>query len=106
MGHLEENGFSVKKKNVREAGLIGVKREHGVPKALHSCHTAVVQGYVIEGHVPADLIKRMLTDKPSHLGLGVPGMPIGAPGMYGPNPEPYKVIAFDDKGNTWVYANR
>jgi hypothetical protein len=106
VGHLEANGFSVNKKNVTGAALIAVKREQGVPSTLRSCHTAVVQGYVIEGHVPADVIKRLLTDRPPHRGLGVPGMPVGSPGMEGPNPQPYDIFAFDHKGGMEVYANR
>lgn len=106
MGHLEANGFSVTLKELSQSQLRGVKVKYGVPKALYSCHTALVQGYVIEGHVPADLIKSLLTDKPPLKGLGVPGMPAGSPGMEGPNPQPYEVIAFDHKGMMRVYANR
>jgi hypothetical protein len=65
-----------------------------------------VQGYVIEGHVPADLIHRLLKEKPEVLGLAVPGMPIGSPGMEGPNPEPYEILTFDKSGRTAVFAKR
>jgi hypothetical protein len=65
-----------------------------------------VQGYVIEGHVPADLIHRLLKEKPALVGLAVPGMPVGSPGMEGPNPQHYEVISFDNKGRTSVYARR
>ena len=106
MGHLEANGFSVRTNDVTGADLRAVKRTQGVPEALHSCHTAVVEGYVLEGHVPADLIKRLLAERSTERGLGVPGMPIGSPGMEGPNPQPYDIIAFDHKGGTRVYASR
>jgi len=65
-----------------------------------------VQGYVIEGHVPADLIQRLLKERPAVAGLAVPGMPVGSPGMEGPNPQPYEVISFDKAGRTSVYARR
>ena len=65
-----------------------------------------MQGYVIEGHVPADLIQRLLKERPAVAGLAVPGMPVGSPGMAGPNPQPYEVISFDKAGRTSVYARR
>ena len=79
-----------------------------MPRVLYSCHTAVVEGYVIEGHVPADLIDRLLRERPRLAGLAVPGMPAGAPGMEAPGhlPERYQVIAFDNNGNTSVFASR
>ena len=77
-----------------------------VPEKLYSCHTALVQGYVIEGHVPADLIQRLLKERPAVAGLAVPGMPVGSPGMEGANPQPYEVISFDKAGRTFVYARR
>jgi hypothetical protein len=88
--------------------LTPVKKQAGVPVALHGCHTALVEGYVIEGHVPADLIDRLLRERPAVLGLAVPGMPVGSPGMEAPGrpPERYQVIAFDRAGRTTVYATR
>lgn len=88
--------------------LAPVKRRLGVPPALQSCHTAVVEGYVIEGHVPADLIDRLLRERPSVVGLAVPGMPVGSPGMETPGQaaERYQVLAFDQKGRTTVFATR
>jgi len=79
-----------------------------VPRALQSCHTAVVEGYVIEGHVPADLIDRLLRERPSVVGLAVPGMPVGSPGMEVPGraAERYQVLAFDQKGRITVFASR
>ncbi len=106
MGHLESNGFSVALKSVSEFELNAVKLKYGIPRSLHSCHTALVDGYVIEGHVPADLINGLLKDKPTLTGLGVPGMPIGSPGMEGPNPQPYEVFAFNSDGTARVYARR
>src|SRR5215218_7484660 len=71
-----------------------------VPELLRSCHTATLEGYVVEGHVPADVIKQLLRDRPRVEGLAVPGMPAGSPGMESPNPKPYDVIAFDAAGKT------
>lgn len=86
--------------------LADVKDKYRVPEKLRTCHTAVIDGYVIEGHVPADLIVKLLKEKPAVVGLGVPGMPIGSPGMEGGKPEPYTVFAFDKNGKTSVYAKR
>ena len=88
--------------------LAPIKQKLGVPRALQSCHTAVVEGYVIEGHVPADLIDRVLRERPAVVGLAVPGMPIGSPGMEAPGraPERYQVLTFDRNGRTTVYASR
>ena len=92
--HLRANGFTA---TVRDtAGMAAVKARLGVPRALGSCHTAEIGGYVIEGHVPADAIKRLLAEKPEARGLAVPGMPIGSPGMEGGTPEIYEVILFGD----------
>jgi hypothetical protein len=106
VGHLLTNGFKVKKENVSESELIRVKEKYGVPTSLFSCHTAIIENYVIEGHVPADVIYRLLKEKPAIVGLGVPGMPIGSPGMAGPNPQRYEVIAFDRNGQKSVYARK
>jgi hypothetical protein len=88
--------------------LAPIKQKLGVPRALQSCHTAVVEGYVIEGHVPADLVDRLLRERPSIAGLAVPGMPIGSPGMEVPGrpSERYTVLAFDRSGRTTPYATR
>jgi hypothetical protein len=106
VGHLQANGFKVQKKDVFGKQFTDVKSKYGVPHRLYSCHTAVIDGYVIEGHVPADLIKRMLKERPAIIGLAVPGMPVGSPGMEGPKPEPYEVLTFDKQGRTTVYARR
>jgi len=85
-----------------------IKRRHGVPLKLSSCHTAIVSGYVIEGHVPADLIDRLLTERPRVTGLTVPGMPPGSPGMEVPGhpAQRYEVLTFDKAGATRVFAVR
>ena len=106
VGHLQANGFKVQKRDVFGKQFTDVKSKYGVPQRLYSCHTAVIDGYVIEGHVPADLIKRMLIEKPTIIGLAVPGMPVGSPGMEGPKPEPYEVFTFDKQDRTTVYARR
>jgi hypothetical protein len=90
--HLRQAGFPVIVKNAKE--LQTIKKGLGVPDRLASCHTAEVKGYVIEGHVPADAIKRLLREAPEAVGLAVPGMPIGSPGMEGGTPEVYEVVMF------------
>ncbi len=106
MVHLQANGFKVDKKDMSNAELDKIKAKYGIPPQFASCHTGVVQGYVIEGHVPADLIDRLLKEKPAVIGLAVPGMPAGSPGMEGPRSEPYNVYAFDRQGQVWIYARR
>jgi hypothetical protein len=87
--------------------LSEVKARLGVPSSLESCHTAISGPYVFEGHVPADLIKRFMTERPTALGLAVPGMPAGSPGMeMGARKDPYDVLLFDKAGKTRVYAKR
>jgi len=87
--------------------LTEVKARAGVPEALQSCHTVLTGPYVFEGHVPADLIKRFLAERPKALGLAVPGMPMGSPGMdMGGRKQPYEVLLFDKAGKTRVYAKR
>ncbi|MBL8462612.1 MAG: DUF411 domain-containing protein, partial [Thauera sp.] len=82
-----------------------VKQEAGVPEALGSCHTAKVGGYVVEGHVPAADVRRMLAEKPAIRGLSAPGMPLGSPGMEGPYPaERYDVVSFDAQGRSAVFS--
>ena len=100
--HLEAGGLAVEAIDVEN--LAWIKKENGVPARLHSCHTALVDGYVIEGHVPVEDILRLLEERPDIAGLAVTRMPIGSPGMEGPNPEPYDVLAFTKQGSTHTYA--
>lgn len=85
-----------------------IKAKHGVPADLQACHTALVDAYVVEGHVPADLIVRLLRERPSVVGLAVPGMPAGSPGMDLPGTpaQRYQVFSFDRSGKTAVFATR
>jgi hypothetical protein len=102
--HLIENAYTVEGVNVDRMDL--KKDELGVPQNLRSCHTAVVEGYIVEGHVPAREIQRLLLEKPDAKGLAVPGMPINSPGMEvegAPN-DPYDVIVFYEGGRQEVYA--
>jgi hypothetical protein len=101
MEHLEASGFTVKHEDMDDVSPM--KLELGVPKKLVSCHTAVVGGYVIEGHVPAADIQRLLREKPKLVGLAAPGMPGASPGME-TGDDPYEVIAFDAKGGTSTWA--
>lgn len=96
--HLEANGFQVEMTDRQD--MAAYKSSLGIPAALESCHTGLIDGYVVEGHVPAEAIKRMLTQKPAAIGLTVPGMPIGSPGMEGGTPEIYEVVLFSKTGTT------
>ena len=96
---LQEAGFDVE--SIDLARLDEVKASNGVPPALASCHTAIVDGYVVEGHVPAEDVRRLLAERPEISGLAVPGMPLGSPGMEHPDPsrhETYRVLAFGPEG--------
>lgn len=102
--HLENSGFEVQTTDVRD--LSAIKKEHQIPRILSSCHTGIIDGYVVEGHVPASDVKRLVTEKPDVTGLTVPGMPIGSPGMErGATVQPYDVLTFNDLGQTSVYAS-
>ena len=100
--HLIKHGYGVDAKDT--PAMADVKRTLGVPDALTSCHTAVVNGYLIEGHVPAADIARLLKQRPKIAGLAVPGMPMGSPGMEGPTSQHYQVLSFDKNGKTKVFA--
>ncbi len=102
--HLKEHGFKVIANDTSE--LKQVKKKHKVPDELEACHTAIVDGYVVEGHVPADVIQKMLNEHPTAIGIAVPGMPMGSPGMEGSYVESYDVLIFDQKGNVKVYTSR
>lgn len=90
------------------SALAPIKTKHGVPADLESCHTALVDGYVVEGHVSADLIVRLLKERPKVTGIAVPGMPAGSPGMETPGrpAQPYTIFAFDRNGQKRVFATR
>jgi len=108
IAHLEENGFAVEV--VDESAMGVVKQRLGVPGAMHSCHTAVIDGEIVEGHVPADVLRDYLADeavRSASLGLAVPGMPVGSPGMEieGQPADAYDVIAFGTESEK-VYASR
>jgi len=102
--HLKASGFSVRTTDLDD--LEAVKRKYGVPTDLGSCHTAVASGYVIEGHVPAADVARMLKERPTIAGIAVPSMPAGSPGMEVPGGrvQPYRVMAFEKNGKTSIYA--
>jgi hypothetical protein len=94
--HLRAEGFTVRTKDV--ADVTPIKLENGVAPELSACHTAFVGGYVVEGHVPASDIRRLLAERPKVAGLAVPGMPVGSPGMEGPRPVAYDVLSFGAQG--------
>lgn len=102
--HLRKSGFNVRTTDLND--LTEIKKSRGVPEQVQSCHTAVVGGYVVEGHVPASDIQRMLTEKPAIAGIAVGGMPTGSPGMDFPGvkAQPYNVMSFDKNGATRVFA--
>lgn len=103
ISYLKDQGFTVKSEN--NSMLPAMKEAVGITSELASCHTAVVDGYVLEGHVPAEDIKRVLEERPDIKGLAVPGMPIGSPGMeQGDAKERYDVIAIKKDGSTYVYS--
>lgn len=106
MGHLRSEGFRVDPIDVSEAELIDLKARRGVRNELASCHTALIDGYVIEGHVPAADIRRLLQERPEVTGLTVPGMPVGSPGMEVPSgrKDHFDVLIFDEEGATRVYS--
>ena len=104
VSHMRENGFSVE---VHEQYDVTPKKdEYGVPRHLRSCHTATIGGYVVEGHVPAGVVRRLLAEKPEVAGISVPGMPMGSPGMEGYRKDAYDVVSFGKNGKTGVYARR
>lgn len=104
--HLEQAGFRV---TVQATGNADARKRLGIPEALGSCHTGLVAGYAIEGHVPAKDIQRLLRDKPQALGLAVPGMPVGSPGMdgaiYQGRKDPYDVLLVAKGGATSIYQS-
>jgi len=102
--HLKSAGFSVDVTETEDTS--SVRKRVGMPERLAGCHTGIVDGYAIEGHVPAADIKRLLAAKPQAVGLAVPGMPVGSPGMeYGDRKDPYKVLLVDRRGRDTVFAS-
>jgi hypothetical protein len=102
--HLKKSGFDVQAMDVSSADVRAVSKAAGLKDEDVSCHTAKIGNYVVEGHVPADDIKRMLKEKPAIAGLSAPGMPQGSPGMEQGAKEPYDVVAFTKDGRTTVFA--
>ncbi len=101
--HLIKHGYRVDAKDSPD--MTEIKHTLGVPDGLTACHTAIVNGYLIEGHVPAADIDRLLAQKPKVAGLAVPGMPAGSPGMEGMRAQRYQVLTFDKSGKTTVFAS-
>lgn len=105
--HMKQNGFQVKTNDVAFGILAKIKRQAGIASKHASCHTAKIGGYVIEGHVPAEDVARLLKTRPDAVGLAVPGMPIGSPGMeVGEEKEPYEVLLVKKDGSTEVFSRR
>jgi hypothetical protein len=105
--HLEANGFAVTAKNTSRGMLDRIKRQAGIEENLASCHTGLIEGYAIEGHVPAADIKKLLETRPDAVGLTVPNMPLGSPGMEQPDgkTEPYDVLLVKKDGSTEIFAS-
>lgn len=106
IAHMQANGFSV---TIHDNGNNAVRSRLGLPQKLGSCHTALVGGYLIEGHVPASDVRALLQQKPQALGLAVPGMPVGSPGMdgavYGNRRDPYDVLLVARDGSTRIFKS-
>ena len=100
--HLRENGYPVKVLATHDLPL--VKQRHGVPMQLAGCHTILIDGYVVEGHVPAATLDRLLSERPAIRGISLPGMPTGSPGMGGPKTEPFTIYEITSDGTEKVYA--
>jgi hypothetical protein len=106
--HVRQAGYTVKVTEMDDQALSGLKTKLGVPRTAQSCHTALIGGYAVEGHVPAAEISRLLKEKPAIQGIAVGGMPTGSPGMEvaGRPPQPYNVVAFDKQGDVKVYSTQ
>jgi len=102
--HMNASGFKMTREMTTDMNTVAA--HHKVPESLQSCHTAVIGPYVIEGHVPADLVKKLLKEQPKIVGLSAPGMPAGSPGMDVPNSPPYSIVAFRADGTTYEFARR
>ena len=105
--HMRAAGFDVRSQDMAQGALIELKQRAGIDVETASCHTAFVEGYVVEGHVPAEDVRRLLAERPDAIGLSVPGMPIGSPGMeMGSEVEPYETLLIARDGTTSVFAAR
>lgn len=100
--YLEGHGVTVKEQLLNDPHSI--KNDNNIPPRLRSCHTAIVDGYVVEGHVPIEDIRRLLAERPDAIGISAPGMPASSPGMDAPVSQEYQIILFDKTGNMSVYA--
>ncbi len=101
--HMREAGFQIKDDVTEE--MPAIKQRYGVSPVMESCHTAIVDGYVVEGHVPAADVQRLLAERPDVIGIAAPGMPIGSPGMeQDDHTEPYTVLSFDGQGEATVFS--
>ena len=100
--HMQKHGFKIKN-DIKTEEMEAIKKEYNVPQQLTSCHTAIIDGYVIEGHVPADDIKRFIAQSPKQTGLSVPGMPSGTPGMEMGNKQPFAVVSFNKDGRAEIF---
>ncbi|MEM8531165.1 MAG: DUF411 domain-containing protein [Chloroflexota bacterium] len=102
--YAEEHGYTVTVKEMQD--MTPIKAEHSIPPTMQSCHTTLIDGYVIEGHVPIEDVERLLTERPNVAGIAVPGMPVGSPGMEvaGTEPQPFDVMVFDTDGSTEVFS--
>ncbi|MDY7015008.1 MAG: DUF411 domain-containing protein [Cyanobacteriota bacterium] len=102
--HAKKHGFQIT--DIKTENIDAIKRDNNVPENLASCHTTIIDGYAMEGHIPADEIKRFLKQKPQAIGLAVPGMPLGTPGMESGNrKQPFDVLAFGGNGQVEVFAS-
>ncbi|MBL1431479.1 MAG: DUF411 domain-containing protein [Robiginitomaculum sp.] len=106
MEHLNKNGFVTHGHDMLHEALIRYKTDKGVPEEISSCHTANVDGYIVEGHVPAVDIRRLLKERPDAIGIGVPGMPLGSPGMdFGGRNQAFDVFLIKSDGTTEVFSS-
>lgn len=105
LGHaqyLQDQGYEVEVIELEQAALAGLKQSRGIPDALQGCHTVIIEGYVIEGHVPVEAIEQLLAERPDITGISLPGMPMGSPGMNGEKTAPFTVMEIG--GNGGVFA--
>jgi len=99
--YLKSEGVSVEVKDLGD--LSEIKKEYGVPRELESCHTSIINGYVVEGHIPLEVIDKLVIEKPNIKGIALPGMPAGSPGMPGPKVGEWTIFALNNDGTTSVY---